>query len=258
MKKIILTTLVLLLMPIKYSMAQVREVIPEAEYEYQFLRHIGQVTYFSSWGFNKTNDERRILVNDLNVSNKSDLDFNDLVFDAKFTDKGARITLRAVGTTSPIRIGGKEAHELFGIPSNSVINTIEITKDPVSFDIEGDFEGDYNNIRVEMQSTKGDWIVLFAHFGAFSTNKLAVPTTVKWCMENEFIVDIYPDSRQYLLYKDCKWWENYKGTLGIQPISTDNPAKDLYSIKGNKLQFPSKGINIIKMSDGTTKKVLIK
>lgn len=226
------------------------------EYEMMFAKNFGSVN-LTSWGFDENYDEVRVLVNDIYVSERTDFDFNDLVFDAKFTDKGAQITLRAVGTTKPIKVGGKEAHELFGVPTSTLINTKEITFDPIIFDIEGDFEGNYNNIKVEIETENG-WIILSAIRNYRYTNKLAVPTKTMWCLENECIADIYPDFDKYLRKGRYKWWENYKGTLGIQPISTDNPAKDLYSIKGNKLQFPSKGINIIKMKDGTTKKVLIK
>lgn len=226
------------------------------QYQSRFMYYFGKV-WFTSWGFEDNYDEVRVLVNDIYVSERTDFDFNDLVFDAKFTDKGAKITLRAVGTTKPIKVGGKEAHELFGVPTSTLINTKEITFDPISFDIEGDFEGNYNNINVEIQTENG-WFILSAIKYYESTNKLAVPTTTMWCLENECIADIYPDFKLYLESGTYKWWENYKGTLGIQPISSDNPAKDLYSILGNKLQSPSKGINIIKMSDGTVKKVMVK
>ena len=48
------------------------------------------------------------MVNDMNVNNSSDFDFNDVVFDAKLTETGARITLRAVGTTSQMRMAGED------------------------------------------------------------------------------------------------------------------------------------------------------
>ena len=50
---------------------------------------------------------------------------------------------------------------------------------------------------------------------------------------------------------------------GIKPIENgkltmDNDADDWYDLNGRKLSKPQRGINIIRMSDGTTKKVLLK
>lgn len=47
-------------------------------------------------------------------------------------------------------------------------------------------------------------------------------------------------------------------TLGIKTIINDEDEVNHYSLDGRKLSVPSKGINIIKMEDGTVKKVLVK
>ena len=47
-------------------------------------------------------------------------------------------------------------------------------------------------------------------------------------------------------------------TLGIEVISKTKEEESRYSINGTKITTPSKGINIIKKADGTTKKVFIK
>ena len=39
---------------------------------------------------------------------------------------------------------------------------------------------------------------------------------------------------------------------------TDQPVTDYYSIDGNRLTRPHRGVNIIRMSDGTKRKVVIK
>ena len=218
MKKLF-ATLVMLLMPMSYCIAQESEEIIIIDYNGQyrenFMKHFGMIGYNVSWGFEKKYVEARILVNDLNASSKSDFDFNDLVFDAKFTNNGARITVRAVGNTSPIRVGGKEAHELFGVSTSTMINTNDLSMEPITFDLEGDFGGDYNKIEVEMQDNSGKWYNLYSLRGDVPC-KLAVPTTVNWCMENEAISDIYPDFTKYLLGNDCNWWDNYKGSQGSE------------------------------------------
>ena len=45
---------------------------------------------------------------------------------------------------------------------------------------------------------------------------------------------------------------------GVQALEADNSVIQINSIRGERLETPSKGINIIKMKDGTTKKVLVK
>ena len=44
----------------------------------------------------------------------------------------------------------------------------------------------------------------------------------------------------------------------IRDRCVNNKTMGIFTLKGDKLQNPSKGINIIKNSDGTIKKVLIK
>lgn len=65
------------------------------------------------------------------------------------------------------------------------------------------------------------------------------------------------------VYKASLPWSNFKEIValdgsGVQALEADNRVIQINSIRGERLEAPSKGINIIKMSDGTTKKVLIK
>ena len=49
------------------------------------------------------------------------------------------------------------------------------------------------------------------------------------------------------------------GTVGINNASSESEVKEVarYSVDGSRISAPVKGINIIKMSDGTTRKVMI-
>ena len=210
-KKTFFTTLILLIMPLCCSLAQSAAVDYPMNYSMEFTRCFGMPGLNLSWGFDKPYEEARILVNDFNVNKNSDFDFNDLVFDAKFTSSGARLTVWAVGTTSPIKVGGREAHELFGVSTSTLINTKDMAHNAITFDIEGDYAGDFNNIEVEMQDENGDWHLLQSRRGD-ATTKLAVPTSVKWCMENENISKVYPDFSNYVFGYECNWWENYQGS----------------------------------------------
>jgi len=59
-------------------------------------------------------------------------------------------------------------------------------------------------------------------------------------------------------WKDFVFIEENPNEAGIQSILFNNNIKEIHSLNGEKLQTPSKGINIIKMKDGTVKKVLVK
>lgn len=63
-------------------------------------------------------------------------------------------------------------------------------------------------------------------------------------------------------YVDMKNMENYDPTTGISEVetTTEGDVREVarYSIDGTLLNKPTKGLNIIRYSDGTTKKVIIK
>ena len=64
-------------------------------------------------------------------------------------------------------------------------------------------------------------------------------------------------------YKAIEPWNQFKvivliDNTGINPVSSYNTVKEVYSIGGERRLSPQKGVNIIKMNDGTTKKVLVK
>lgn len=66
-------------------------------------------------------------------------------------------------------------------------------------------------------------------------------------------------------YKATKGWKDFIWITegipsGIEGVKTevDKTEVSRYTIDGKKLSEPQEGINIIKMSDGTTKKVIMK
>ena len=92
--------------------------------------------------------EGRIMAEDLSVSQSSDWDFNDVVFDFAIEDGVAHILLQAAGGTLPLTIGGtlaadgsevtggQEVHGKFGVGTNVMVNTgVGQTKDAVSFNL---------------------------------------------------------------------------------------------------------------------------
>lgn len=65
-------------------------------------------------------------------------------------------------------------------------------------------------------------------------------------------------------YMYARFWKNFRqieenpNETGIQSLLFDNDIREIHSLNGEKIISPSKGINIIKMKDGTVKKILIK
>lgn len=66
-------------------------------------------------------------------------------------------------------------------------------------------------------------------------------------------------------YKTTEGWKNFVWITedipsGVEGVKTDedNTEVSRYTLDGKKLSEPQEGINIIKMSDGTTKKVIVK
>ena len=66
-------------------------------------------------------------------------------------------------------------------------------------------------------------------------------------------------------YKATDGWKDFVnieegagGADGIRPIASAKEYEEAYSLKGNKIKNPTKGVIIVKTKNGTTKKVLIK
>lgn len=76
-------------------------------------------------GGTPSTDDIRIMVEDLSAAEDGDFDFNDVVFDVKFTSETtADVTLIAAGGTLPLTVAGQEVHAKFGnYSTNTMINT---------------------------------------------------------------------------------------------------------------------------------------
>lgn len=96
------------------------------------------------------------------------------------------------------------------------------------------------------------------------------PTTAPSAFEGTFSNATYLNATLYVpigslaSYQSSDCWKNFLieeiGVTGVDAVKTDSEAVELarYSLDGKKLLTPEKGLNIIKLSDGTTRKVLVK
>lgn len=151
----------------------------------------------------------RVIAEDLSVSDNSDFDFNDVVFDVTFDspEQGkTTITLQAAGGTLPLYVGGQEVHEKFEVSTKTMVNTgAGARKDPVSFVLDGTFEHDANNIVVQVEK-EGEPMTITANRGQVAS-KIAVEPNYEWCTEKQDIEAKYPNFGKYVKGEvDDFWW----------------------------------------------------
>lgn len=183
--------------------------------------------YYSDWivriapGLNAPNAGKRVMVEDIIDSNlasvqTSDWDFNDAVFDVRFDNVNnqnyAVITLHAAGGTKYLTIGGEgdkgvEVHEALGVETGTMVNTgngatrpVAIFRIPVAANVDN-----ANQIPVyvgaqELKAQKGE-----------ATQKLCVPTNVKWMKERVQFINSYDRFKDYVNSNTPdNWYESVK------------------------------------------------
>ena len=151
----------------------------------------------------------RVIAEDLSVSDNTDFDFNDVVFDVTFDYPAGKttITLLAAGGTLPLYVGGQEVHEMFGVSTKTMVNTgAGASKDPVSFVLDGTFERNANNILVQVEK-EGEPMTITAEKGRVAS-KIAVKPQYEWCKERQDIEAKYPNFGKYVKGDvGDDWWE---------------------------------------------------
>lgn len=190
-------------------------------------------------GDKKNDCDVRIIAEDLNATaeEKSDWDFNDVVFDVKFTsDDAAEVTLIAAGGTLPLIVGvnnpddnedyyENEVHYLFGVPVNYMVNTNAEAKNltggaPVNaapklnLTITGVKASNGKlipiHVKKSLKSGGKHWFELTAEKG-HPASKLAVnskSSKFTICDEREYILTKYPNFLNWVVNNDpLIWWE---------------------------------------------------
>lgn len=192
--------------------------------------------YYSDWiirvvpGLNAPGKAKRVMVEDIIDSNlasvkTSDWDFNDAVFDVRFETNGkdghnqkyAIITLHAAGGTKYLTIGGQgangvEVHKALGVETGTMVNTgngatrpVAIFRIPVADNVDN-----ANQIPVYVGAQE-----LTAQQGK-ATQKLCVPTDVKWMKERVQFIDTYEKFKEYVNNGNPEeWYERVKNTENL-------------------------------------------
>ena len=183
--------------------------------------------YYSDWiirvvpGLNAPNAGKRVMVEDIIDSDlasvqTSDWDFNDAVFDVRFENVNnqnyAVITLHAAGGTKYLTIGGEgdkgvEVHKALGVETGTMVNTgngatrpVAIFRIPVADNVDN-----ANQIPVYVGAQE-----LTAQQGE-ATQKLCVPTDVKWMKERVQFINSYDRFKDYVNNSTPEeWYESVK------------------------------------------------
>lgn len=183
--------------------------------------------YYSDWivriapGLNAPNAGMRVMVEDIIDSDlksvqTSDWDFNDAVFDVRFDNVNnqnyAVITLHAAGGTKSLTIGGVgangvEVHKAFDVEQGTMVNTgngatcpVAIFRIPVAANV-----NNAKDIPVYVGVQE-----LTAHQGE-ATQKLCVPTDVKWMKERVQFINSYDQFKGYVNSNTPdNWYESVK------------------------------------------------
>ncbi len=156
----------------------------------------------------KYRNARRIMAEDLAVDNKSDFDFNDVVFDAVIINGEAVITLQAVGGTLPLCVGDEshEVHDLFGVGPTEFVNTqSREEKAPVMFRIPN--VNSLRDIRIIVDGAN----ISNIQTGNKNMNapaKLCCPTDYKWADERNSIDNSFPNFKKAVGNSDELWYKD--------------------------------------------------
>ena len=157
----------------------------------------------------------RIICEDLSASTGTDFDFNDVVFDASYTEGSniTTVTIQAAGGTLPLYVAGKEVHQLFaeaypdkGITTKTMINTNASNGisglAPITFTIDR-IVAPWD---IEVSVSKVDNLVQLKAEVGTPAAKIAVNPDFVWCDEREDIQTKYPNFSSYVQNTNVDWY----------------------------------------------------
>ena len=172
----------------------------------------------------KSEYDIRIIGEDLSAGEDgNDFDFNDVVFDVKFTgDNSAKICIVAAGGTLPLKVAGHEVHAEFNQNTNIMINTnaaaagypnqaYEQRDNLPTFDITltGVKAANGKNIKIEVEKEvngQKQWVELKANDGEPAA-KIGVKPGFDYCNERQGISRKYPLFTNWVQNVDVVWYE---------------------------------------------------
>jgi hypothetical protein len=210
--------------------------------------------YYSDWivsfmpatsGSTDVTYQGRIMAEDLTVADKSDWDFNDVVFDWAIKDGKAYIKLLAAGGTLPLTIGGElingevvggvEVHSAAGL-GKYMVNT-GVNQGPAykEFVLEGEHNSytgtnaNANAIKLHVKKSVNGvqtWVEITAEQGE-PAGKFNCPVGTKWCEEYANIKRVYSSFAAWVVDTSVTW--------AVNPVDKYVDYKD---VEENKKEAP--------------------
>ncbi len=180
-----------------------------------------RLQYAEDWILKITNDTKpfyRVIAEDLNATEKSDFDFNDVVFDVvKAENNKTTLKLIACGGIYKLTVGGVEVHGVFGEQPNAsgtynMINTGKGPKyEPKEFQIDGEYKtpAEIKNIKIIVfKPGNENGIELTANTGKPAC-KILVDDAFNVIPENKDISNEYGNFTNYVQGKfdGDFWWK---------------------------------------------------
>lgn len=129
----------------------------------------------------------RVFVEDITVTDKSDFDFNDAVFDVAYDGDQTVVTVQAAGGSIRLFIEGREIHEMFGIGLDEMANTFyghRTAYPPVMFRLDGRIAPEDIKVTVYDMELKAE--------PGKAPAKLCATPAYTWPFEAQNIDEMYP------------------------------------------------------------------
>lgn len=102
---------------------------------------------------------------------------------------------------------------------------------------------------------RSETVDIFGSFDFYDIGKTGII-----CVQYIPMFDTKPHYVQYKGKDMCFKFKVVDTTTGIKDVTSGNKASELmrFDVMGNRINTPAKGLNLIKLSDGTVKKVIVK
>lgn len=169
------------------------------------------------------------------------------------------VALSEDGNTANITVNG-ECNDSYDTESSLL--TLYLTEDNIKAKSQASAKGTYYHNHV-IRYANSSWGEQVEWDNKKFTKTFSIPLTSTWAKDKMKVV-AFLNKHNKKNYKDCKITnsngKNLEGASGINGVVNGKQLTEVarYTIDGVKLTAPQQGLNIVKMSDGSTIKVMVK
>lgn len=169
------------------------------------------------------------------------------------------VALSEDGNTANITVNG-ECNDSYDTESSLL--TLYLTEDNIKAKSQSGARGTYYHNHV-IRYANSSWGEQVEWDNKKFTKTFSIPLTSTWAKDKMKVI-AFLNKHNKKNYKDCKIansnGKNLEGASGINGVVNGKQLTEVarYTIDGVKLTAPQQGLNIVKMSDGSTIKVMVK